>query len=224
MPLQRSTLSPPLRIAILISGTGSNMLAIADACRDGLIHGSVVGVLSDKADARGLATARERGLPVAALPIDPGETRAAHDDRLLAAVRALEPDIVVLAGYMRILSHAFVEALADRLINIHPALLPKHKGLHTHRRVLEAGDTTHGATVHFVTPELDAGPSVLQGRIQVNPGEDEQSLFRRVQRCEHVIYPTVLKWLAEGRLRYVSGKPHIDGHPLELPLVRDFDV
>lgn len=214
----------PLRIAVMISGAGSNLLAIDEACRDGRVAGTVVGVLCDRVDAAGLVRAEARGLSARALPIAAGETRAAHDARLLAALEALQPEIVVLAGYMRILSTEFVEALRGRLLNIHPSLLPRHKGLHTHRRVLEAGEREHGATVHYVTPDLDGGPAVLQARIVVRPDDDADALARRVQRCEHVIYPTVLQWVASGRLQCPAGIPMLDGAPLLQPIVQDFDV
>lgn len=211
-----------LRIAIMISGTGSNMLAIHEACRSGRLAADIIGVLSDKPEAPGLAKARDRGLHVEAIPVRAGEDRRAHGDRLLQALKVLQPQVVVLAGYMRILSDEFVNALADRLLNIHPSLLPKYKGLHTHRRVLEAGDAVHGATVHYVTPDLDCGPPVLQARLKVQPGETEESLIARIHRAEHVIYPTVLGWLAEGRLQCIGGVPMLDGQKLEAPIVQDF--
>jgi phosphoribosylglycinamide formyltransferase-1 len=213
-----------LRIAVMISGAGSNLLAIDDACRAGRVAGAVVGVLSDRGDAAGLTRARSRGLLARSLPIEPGETRAAHDARILAALESLQPAVVVLAGYMRILSSDFVTALRGRLLNIHPSLLPRHKGLHTHRRVLEAAEREHGATVHYVTPDLDGGPAVLQARIAVGADDDADSLAHRVQRCEHVIYPTVLQWVASGRLQCPAGVPMLDGVPLLQPIVQDFDV
>jgi phosphoribosylglycinamide formyltransferase-1 len=124
---------------------------------------------------------------------------------------------------MRILSPEFVGAFAGRMLNIHPSLLPRHKGLHTHRHVLEAGDTEHGATVHYVTPELDGGPAILQARIRVRPDDDPTSLAARVQRCEHLIYPRVVDWIARGRLCCPAGVPELDGHPLVSPLVEDFE-
>lgn len=213
----------PLRIAVLISGAGSNLLAIDDACRDGHIDGHVVLVLSDKPDAAGLLRARERGLVAEAMPISAGESRSHHDARLLAAVDGCSPDLVVLAGYMRILDAGFVQSLTGRLLNIHPSLLPRHKGLHTHRRVLAAGETEHGATVHYVTADLDGGPSVLQARLKVRRDDDERTLAARVQRCEHVIYPTVVQWVADGRLRCRDGTPMLDDVRLDTPIVRDFD-
>lgn len=213
----------PARLVVMISGAGSNLLALDDACRGGQIKGQIVGVLSDRSNAAGLDRARARGLHAEALPIMADETRAAHDARLLAAVSTLQPDFVLLAGYMRILDAAFVHALQGRLLNIHPSLLPRYKGLHTHRRALEAGDDAHGATVHFVTPDLDGGPPVLQARIKVRAVDDETTLASRVQRCEHVIYPTVAQWCATGRLRYDDGKPMLDGRPLDEPVRQDFD-
>lgn len=222
-PAAATVLRAPLRLVVLISGTGSNLLAIDDACRDGRIDAQVVAVFSDRSDAGGLARARERGISAAALPIAPGETRGEHDARLLRAINDSAADLVLLAGYMRILDAAFVEALAGKLLNIHPSLLPRHKGLHTHRRALEAGDSEHGATVHFVTPDLDGGPPVLQARLAVQPGEDEKALAARVLRCEHVIYPTVVQWVASGRLRCDSGLPMLDGVRLDAPIVQDFN-
>lgn len=216
-------MSSPLRLVVLISGAGSNLLALDDACRQGALNAQVVGVLSDRSAALGLERARSRGLHTEALPISPGESRSTHDARLLAATNALRPDLVLLAGYMRILDTSFVQSLQGRLLNIHPSLLPRHKGLHTHRRALEAGEIEHGATVHFVTPDLDGGPPVLQARIKIRPGDDESSLAARVQRCEHVIYPTVVQWCASGRLRCIDTKPMLDGQPLAEPIVQDFD-
>jgi phosphoribosylglycinamide formyltransferase-1 len=213
----------PARLVVMISGAGSNLLALDDACRGGEVQGQIVGVLSDRSTAAGLDRARARGLHAEALPIMADETRSAHDARLLAAVSKLQPDFVLLAGYMRILDAAFVHALQGRLLNIHPSLLPRYKGLHTHQRALEAGDDVHGATVHFVTPDLDGGPPVLQARIKIKSGDDEVTLASRVQRCEHVIYPTVAQWCATGRLRYHDGKPMLDGRPLDTPVLQDFE-
>lgn len=213
-----------LRIAVLISGVGSNLLAIDEACREGRIAGKIVGVLADRPGAVGLERARQRGLATHALPVERGESRADYDLRLRNALDPWEPELVVLAGFMRILSTEFVERLSGRLLNIHPSLLPRHKGLHTHQRVLDAGDTEHGATVHYVTPDLDGGPAILQGRLSVRADDDAESLARRVQRCEHVIYPTVLQWVAGRRLQYAGGVPMLDGVPLGRPIVQDFDV
>jgi phosphoribosylglycinamide formyltransferase-1 len=208
-----------LRLAVLASGTGSNLGAIMDACRAGRIAAEVVVVVSDRPEARALARAKDSGIPALPLPPAPGETRESHGERLLAALAPFEADLVVLAGYMRILSTAFVEGLRGRLVNIHPSLLPRHKGLHTHRRVLEAGEPEHGCTVHYVTPELDGGPAVLQAKVPVLPGDDETTLAARVLAREHVIFPKVIGWIADGRLRCTEGQPVLDGRPLTAPLV-----
>ena len=189
-----------LRIAVLLSGRGSNMLAIDAACRNGTLDGEIVFVASDRVDAAGLAAAEARGLRTSAMPLGGFADRHAQEAALQAELLAAGPDCIALAGYMRILSTAFVERFQGRMLNIHPSLLPKYKGLHTHRRALEAGDAWHGASVHFVTPELDGGPVVMQARVPVRPEDDESQLSARVQTCEHIIYPRVLQWIASGRL------------------------
>jgi phosphoribosylglycinamide formyltransferase-1 len=208
----------PLRLAVLASGNGSNLGALLDACRTGRIHAEIVVVMSDRPGARALERARSAGVPAIAVPLGPQETRESHGARLLAALTPHAIDLVVLAGYMRILSAEFVETLQGRLINIHPSLLPRYKGLHTHRRVLEAGEPQHGCTVHYVTLDLDGGPAVLQSAVEVLPGDDEASLAARVLAREHVIFPRVVGWIAEGRLTCPDGRPMLDGHPLEAPL------
>ena len=208
-----------LRIAILISGRGSNMLAIARAARAGEIQGQVVAVISDRADAAGLIAARELRIHTETCLAGPGQSREDYDRRLAAAVRAHAPDVVVLAGFMRILSAAFVHEFAGRLLNIHPSLLPKHRGLHTHRRVLEARESEHGCSVHFVTEELDGGPLIVQARVPVQPADTVESLSARVQTQEHRIYPMTLQWLASGRLEWREGAAWLDGRRLEQPVV-----
>jgi phosphoribosylglycinamide formyltransferase 1 len=203
-----------LPFAVLISGRGSNMLALARACRDGRIDGEVAAVISDRADAAGLAAARGIGLPASVLVPERGVDRAAYGRALAAAVDASGAQLVALAGFMRILDGPFVRRFEGRLLNIHPSLLPAHRGLHTHRRVLEAGERRHGCTVHFVVEELDAGPAIIQGVIDVRTGEDEAALSARVQRLEHIIYPRAVGWLAAGRLAWRDGAPQLDGRPL----------
>lgn len=202
-----------LAFAVLISGRGSNMLALERATRDGRIDGRITAVISDRADAAGLESARSVGLAAAVVAPGPGENREAHGRRLAEAVGRSGAGLVALAGYMRILDRGFVRAWEGRLLNIHPALLPAYRGLHTHRRVLEAGDRRHGCTVHFVVEELDAGPAVIQGRLSVRPGEDEASLSARVQRLEHIVYPRAVGWFAAGRLEWRDGTALIDGRP-----------
>ncbi len=209
-----------LPFAVLISGRGSNMLALAQACAAGRLAGSMVAVISDRADAAGLAAARRLGIPAEALP-PAGADRAAYGRALSARLEASGARLVVLAGFMRILDGGFVRQWQGRLLNIHPSLLPAHRGLHTHRRVLESGDAMHGCTVHFVTEELDAGPAVIQGRLRVHPGDDEASLSARVQRLEHIIYARAVGWIADARLAWRDGAVWFDGQPLAAPFFEE---
>jgi phosphoribosylglycinamide formyltransferase 1 len=211
-----------LRLAILISGRGSNMAAIARACTEGRIDARVCLVISERPGVAGLDTARSLGIETRTVAW-PGTTERSQFERGLdAALAAVQPDVIVLAGFMRILSEQFVAARAGRILNIHPSLLPKYRGLHTHRRVLDAGDRVHGASVHFVTAELDGGPVILQSRVAVRPGDSEDTLSARVQATEHTIYPRVIGWLADGRLAWRDDRPWLDGKPLEAPVVEDF--
>jgi phosphoribosylglycinamide formyltransferase 1 len=211
----------PLETAILISGRGSNMMAIARECLAGRIAARVAVVISDRADAPGLASARELGLETAVLPqAEPG--RAALERTLATILEAHRPDVIALAGFMRILSGSFVARYLGRMFNIHPSLLPAYRGLDTHARVLEAHDSVHGASVHFVTAELDAGPVVLQSKVAVMPGDTEATLSARVQATEHIIYPRVLGWFAERRLVWRDGAAWLDGRRLDMPIVEDF--
>ena len=182
---------------------------------------SVVSVLSDRADAGGLETARHLGVEARALPRPAGSERADYDRLLAAAIAAYSPALIALAGFMRILSAEFVERFAGRILNIHPSLLPKYSGLHTHRRVLEARETEHGVTVHFVTEQLDGGPPVLQSRVPVLLGDTEATLSRRVLVQEHIIYPLAVNWFGQGRLRCEAGQALLDGRPLREPLQID---
>jgi phosphoribosylglycinamide formyltransferase-1 len=218
--------SPPraLRLGILISGRGSNMAAIARQCLEGRIGAEVAIVLSERPEAAGLATAREYGIETRAIPWPGAAQRAQFEQTAAAALEAAGVELLVLAGFMRILSPAFVAARAGAILNIHPSLLPKYPGLHTHQRVLAAGDAEHGATVHFVTSELDGGPRILQSRIRVHPGESEATLSARVQATEHIIFPRVIGWRAEGRLVWRTPDPWLDGRPLTQPLIEDFNA
>ena len=213
-----------LELAILISGRGSNMEAVAKACRDGHIAASVAVVISDRESAGGLAVARELGIDTAVVPWKAFPDRAAFERGLIEQIETHRAQIIVLAGFMRVLSPQFAHRYEGRLINIHPALLPKHRGLHTHARVLEAGDREHGASVHFATAELDGGPVVLQSRITVRPAENESDLAARVLSTEHVILPRALGWLADRRLVWRDGKGWLDGRALDAPVVEDFEA
>ena len=187
------------------------MLALERATRDGRIDGRIVSVISDRADAAGLEAARKLGLETATLETASGIERAEYGRRLSAVLERSGADLVALAGFMRILDGSFVRQWQGRLLNIHPSLLPAHRGLHTHRRVLEAGEGQHGCTVHFVVEELDAGPAVIQGRLAVRRDEDETGLSARVQRLEHIIYPRAVGWFAAGRLTWRDGGALLDG-------------
>ncbi|AIR06425.1 MULTISPECIES: phosphoribosylglycinamide formyltransferase [Cedecea] len=188
-------------IVVLISGNGSNLQAIIDACQQKKINGTISAVFSNKADAFGLERAREAGIPAHALAASEFASREAFDRQLMQEIDAWAPDVVVLAGYMRILSPAFVARYSGRLLNIHPSLLPKYPGLHTHRQVLENGDEEHGTSVHFVTDELDGGPVILQAKVPVFEGDDEDEITARVQHQEHAIYPLVVSWFLDERLK-----------------------
>jgi phosphoribosylglycinamide formyltransferase-1 len=212
----------PLRLAILISGRGSNMVAIARACAAGLINARVALAISERPGVAGLEAARALGIEARVVAWPGAAERSQFERDLDAALAAARPDLIILAGFMRILSQQFVAAGAGRILNVHPSLLPHYRGLHTHRRVLEAGDEVSGASVHFVTAELDGGPLILQSRVAVRPGDDEGTLSARVQATEHIIYPRVIGWLADGRLAWRDDQPWLDGKPLTAPVVEDF--
>jgi phosphoribosylglycinamide formyltransferase-1 len=205
-------------VVVLISGRGSNMLALAEHSGEPRAAYAIAGVISDQPDAKGLGLAADLGIATQALPAPKGMKRADYDRSLAAAVRALEPHLIVLAGFMRILSPDFVAEFSGRMLNIHPSLLPKYPGLHTHRRVLEARDPDHGATVHFVTQQLDGGPAVIQGRVPVEPDDTEDTLAARVQVQEHRIYPLAVNWFCSGRLRFADNQAWLDGRLLSAPV------
>ena len=215
--------TPPaaVRVVVLVSGRGSNLQAIAERADAGELPIDIVAVVSDRADAAALDWASVRGIATAVLSPKEFPDRDAYGRALGDLVERFRPGLVVLAGFMRILSDGFVNRFEGRLLNIHPSLLPRYPGLHTHRRALEAGDRVHGASVHFVTPELDGGPVVIQATVPVLAGDDEQSLAARVLKQEHVIYPRCVGWFATGRLQFKDGMPWLDGAPLHAPVVVD---
>jgi phosphoribosylglycinamide formyltransferase-1 len=204
------------------------MRALIERSRDAGAPYTVCKVFSDQPDAAGLELARDLGVPAQAFPAQalPAQAlaaaktadRDAYDRALAAAISDCEPSLIVLAGFMRILSAPFVTDFAGRILNIHPSLLPKFPGLHTHRRALEAHEPQHGATVHFVTEHLDGGPPIIQARIAVAANDDEASLAARVQIQEHRIYPLAVRWFCEGRLRYQDGQAWLDGRILHEPV------
>lgn len=202
------------KLVVLISGSGTNLQAIMDACEDGYIAGEVVGVISNKPGVKGLERAEKAGIPTAVLPHTDFDTREAYDAELQMVIDSFQPDYVILAGFMRILTPAITEHFAGRMLNIHPSLLPKYKGIKTHERALAAGDREHGVSVHFVTAELDGGPVILQARVPVFKGDEVSDLQERVHEQEHRIYPLVIQWLCTGRLMLTDKGAVLDNEVL----------
>ena len=210
------------RAAILISGGGTNLQAFIDAVAAKTLELDIALVLSNKADAYGLERAKKAGISTACIDHTAFDDRESFDRAMAEQIDGANIDLIVLAGFMRILSPWFVQHYEGKVLNIHPALLPKYPGLDTHRRVLEAGDAEHGSTVHFVTEELDGGPRILAGRLQVREGESPDELMHRVQALEHVIYPRAAQLFATGRIRFSDGNTVLDGSHLPEPLIDDF--
>jgi phosphoribosylglycinamide formyltransferase-1 len=207
-----------LRAAVLVSGGGTNLQAIIDGQKSGHLKIELAVVLSDKPQAYGLVRAQQAGVDsLCVLPADHPD-RDAFDAAVLRQLDRYRPDLVLLAGFMRILTPAFVARYSGRLLNIHPSLLPKYAGLHTHRRALEAGEHWHGSTVHYVTEVLDGGPRIIQGRVPVKPDDDVASLAQRVLAVEHRIYPEAIRLISDGRVRYADGAAWLDGTRLDEPL------
>ncbi|WP_087019463.1 phosphoribosylglycinamide formyltransferase [Thaumasiovibrio subtropicus] len=203
------------KIVVLISGSGSNLQAILDACEQGKIADSqVVAVFSNKESAYGLERARQAGVDAISLDAKAFDSRDSFDDALANKIDAYTPDLVILAGYMRILSGEFVRRYLGKMINIHPSLLPKYPGLHTHQRAIDAGDKEHGTSVHFVTEELDGGPVILQAKVPLFPEDTADDVQARVQQQEHRIYPLVADWFVSGRLVMNNEQAILDGQVL----------
>ena len=188
------------RLVILVSGGGSNLQSLIDGCASGEINATVSAVISNNPDAGGLERAANAGIPNLAIDHTAFDSREAFDQALSELIDSFSPDLVILAGFMRILTAQFVDHYLGRMMNIHPSLLPAYPGLHTHRRAIEAGDKMAGATVHFVTPELDGGPSIIQAQVEIEPDDNEGSLATRVLSFEHKIYPQAVKWFCDNRL------------------------
>ncbi len=208
-------------IAILASGRGSNLAALIDAQEAGRLAAGIVLVAGDKAEAPALRHAETHGIPTLALDPKTFASRAAFDEALFARVADGGAKLVVLAGYMRIIDPAVVERWHGRIINIHPSLLPKYRGLHTHRRVLRAGDREHGASVHFVTAELDGGPVIAQVHVPVLPDDTEATLAARLLVQEHRLLPACVSAIAQGRVTLIGNTVHFDGTPIGAPLRLD---
>ncbi len=210
------------KTAILISGSGTNLQAFIDAAEKGDVALDIGLVFSNVDSAYGLVRAADAGIPTAFISHRDYDDREAFDRAVAGVLDDYDPDLVVLAGFMRILSPWFVRRYAGRILNIHPALLPLYPGLNTHQRAIDAGDEWHGSTVHFVTEELDGGPRVLAGRLRIGDGEDAEALTHRVQAIEHRIYPKAADWVARGRVSFRDGNAIRDGEILEDPVVEDF--
>jgi phosphoribosylglycinamide formyltransferase-1 len=206
--------SRPTRIAILISGRGSNMLAFIEAVAQGELDAEIALVLSNNPGAAGVERARAAGIDTAVINHRDFDTREAFDAAMVERIRQSGADLVILAGFMRILTSVFITAFRGRLLNIHPSLLPKYPGLNTHQRALDAGDTEAGVTVHFVTEELDGGPPVLQARVPVAAGDNADSLAARVIVEEHKIYPLAARWFIQGRLNLTEEGAFLDGEKI----------
>jgi phosphoribosylglycinamide formyltransferase-1 len=205
------------RLVILISGRGSNLQAILDGARNGELLVDIRAVISNRAGAYGLERARQAGVEALTLDHKAFSNRDEFEAALRETIDGYGADLVILAGFMRVLSADFVEHYQGRILNIHPSLLPKFRGLKTHERALEAGEREHGASVHFVTPELDSGPVIIQARVPVFPGDDPETLAARVLEQEHRIYPKAIRWFAEGRVRMDNDNVMFDGAPLTSP-------
>lgn len=209
--------SSNINIVVLISGSGSNLQAIIDATTSGILHANIKAVISNRPGVKGLIRAQAVKIPTLTLDHKQFASRDAFDQQLIQEIDVHKPDLVVLAGFMRILTDDFVEHFNGRLLNIHPSLLPEFTGLNTHQRALEAGVKQHGVSVHYVNNELDGGPLVLQAVIDVNKTDTTESLQQRVHQQEHIIYPMVIEWVAQGRLKIINQQVMLDKQLLETP-------
>ena len=202
------------KIVVLLSGQGANLQALIDACQRGAIDGEIVAVISNRADAYGLIRAREANIPMALFERSNYSDNQAMDKAIGDFIAEIGADLIVLAGYMKILSQPFVERFAGRILNIHPSLLPKYKGLNTYQQAMQAGDSEHGTTVHFVTPELDSGAVILQARVPIFADDEVVDVEARVKEQELHIYPLVVQWFVSGRLRMERDRAYLDGRLL----------
>ena len=206
----------PTRLVVLLSGSGSNLQAIIDACQSGYINAEVAAVISNKADAYGLTRAKHAGIATQVLDHKQFASREEYDVALGQLISDFTPDLVVLAGFMRILTPSLVQKFKGKMLNIHPSLLPKYQGLNTHQRAIDANDAEHGVSVHFVTEELDGGPVVCQARVPILPDDTAESLAKRVHMQEHKLYPLVVKWFSEQRLKMEADYAVFDNKTLPI--------
>ena len=209
-----NTAKKPARIVVLVSGSGSNLQAILDHCQSGHISGDVIAVISNNPDAYGLKRAEHYGAKTAIVNHRDYDCREQYDAELANRIESYEPDLIVLAGFMRILTPGFVERFLGKMINIHPSLLPKYTGLNTHQRAIDAKDSQHGATVHFVTAELDGGPAIIQGRVTIDTQDAQQLAEKVITQVEHKIFPLAVQWFCEGRVKMTSQGTEINGELL----------
>lgn len=205
---------PQKSIVVLISGNGSNLQAIIDDIAQHKINAKISAVIANQETAYGLTRAENAGIPALYIDHKSFASREEYDAKLVSCIDDFNPNLIVLAGFMRILTPCFVEHFQGRMLNIHPSLLPKYKGLHTHQRAINANDKEHGASVHFVTPELDGGPVVLQSKVPVFEQQNEQELAQRVQQQERQMYPLVIKWFCEDRLKMINNRAVLDNQVL----------
>jgi phosphoribosylglycinamide formyltransferase-1 len=215
---------PVLPVAVVISGRGSNMEAIVRASQKPDSAYRVVSVIADRENAAGLARAAALGIPTSVVPVKRYPDRETFDAALATELESSGAELIALAGFMRILSAQFVQRFESRLLNIHPSLLPRHKGLDTHARAIAAKDTHHGASVHYVTAELDGGPVIMQGRLKLQLGDTPDSVSARVHALEHIIYPHVCSLIASGRVECRHGSVYFDREPLAAPLLEEDDA
>jgi len=209
--------TPKLNIVVLISGSGSNLQAIIDAISAGKLHANIAAVISNRPGVKGLQRAEQADIPAETLDHTQFESRESFDQQLMLRIDQYQPDLVVLAGFMRILTDDFVNHYVNRMLNIHPSLLPEFRGLNTHQRALEAGVKQHGVSVHYVSNELDGGPLVLQAVIDVLADDNVESLQQKIHQQEHIIYPMVIEWIAQQRLEVINQQVHLDKQALETP-------
>lgn len=209
------------KVVVLISGSGTNLQTLIDQSKDGTLPIEIVSVISNVPDAYGLLRAYKAGIPTEIINNKDFPDRSSYDQKLLESIDNYQPDLVVLAGFLRILSTDFVNHYLGRMLNVHPSLLPKYRGLNTHQRALDSNESVHGVSIHFVTPELDGGPVIIQSEVPVLPTDTPETLKQRVQKQEHIIYPIAISWFALKRLKLNNNQLEYDGKILEQPILLD---